>query len=646
MAGEVLRPTPNTPPAAVEEKSLPPWEMVSPVDGLEPTQGMAGKQPGASQPEKTVNLVARFLKFAPKELAKLQELLEEASRSDDATARQKILLQISERLRYLSYSSRPPELRPAWQITVCLEGLLQKLTRSTSIVTTSALRTAAGGLAVLHDLCAVGDNLSFAADKAAKLLVVDDDAVSRFAISAALREAFNQPELAADGETGLSLATRQPYDAIFLDVEMPGMDGFELCTKIHQTRLNPTTPVVFVTQHSDFQSRAEATESGGHDLIGKPFLPLEMTVKALTLVLRSRLERREQDLQSTEKGPDTGLQPKPFGSTDISPVPVNAERRSEATALWGPRRGGNEGPATAQRLASVGDRTHGETLVQFPCSSKGSAPDRTPNQSSNERNTVGIVKATPNEFANTLYKFAPSHLEQLRGQLQAAVETDNLVARLELIGELYVGIHSLTSEAQRAELSAFHRLGSALKALLRKLLERSDLCTPSTLEIGSTALSVLQELCRSRVQPVLDEPPVRILAVDDDPIALRALAAAIQGVFERPKTADSGESALRLAGESPFDLILLDALMPGMNGFTTCAKIRQTAQNEHTPVIFVTSQGDMESRRQGEIAGGCGLLPKPFLAAEITVTVLTFVLRGRLAKLRPSKCPEKVVTGN
>jgi DNA-binding response OmpR family regulator len=68
------------------------------------------------------------------------------------------------------------------------------------------------------------------------------------------------------------------------------MDGFELCAKIRETEANRKTPIVFVTSHTDFDSRAKSALLGAHDLIGKPFLAFEITVKALTLVLRARQE--------------------------------------------------------------------------------------------------------------------------------------------------------------------------------------------------------------------------------------------------------------------------------------------------------------------------------------------------------------------
>ena len=77
---------------------------------------------------------------------------------------------------------------------------------------------------------------------------------------------------------------------------MPGMDGFEVCSKIRDTVPNRTTPVVFVTGQSDFDARVNSTLSGGNDLMGKPFLIFEVTVKALTLALQGRLQGRAQNL--------------------------------------------------------------------------------------------------------------------------------------------------------------------------------------------------------------------------------------------------------------------------------------------------------------------------------------------------------------
>jgi putative two-component system response regulator len=64
-------------------------------------------------------------------------------------------------------------------------------------------------------------------------------------------------------------------------VDMPEMDGFELCKKIRAQPAQKDTPIVFVTSLSGFDSRAKSTLSGGNDLIAKPFLFPELGLKAL-----------------------------------------------------------------------------------------------------------------------------------------------------------------------------------------------------------------------------------------------------------------------------------------------------------------------------------------------------------------------------
>jgi CheY-like chemotaxis protein len=80
------------------------------------------------------------------------------------------------------------------------------------------------------------------------------------------------------------------YDLIFLDVDMPKMSGYELCTKIRTLPSYKKTPVVFVTSLNDFEARTNSTISGGNDFIAKPFLFIELTVKALIYVLRGQLQ--------------------------------------------------------------------------------------------------------------------------------------------------------------------------------------------------------------------------------------------------------------------------------------------------------------------------------------------------------------------
>jgi CheY-like chemotaxis protein len=252
--------------------------------------------------------------------------------------------------------------------------------------------------------------------------------------------------------------------------------------------------------------------------------------------------------------------------------------------------------------------------------------------------TLGKVPARGepgrNEKVNLFYRQAPAYLMQLQSQCEAVRQATTEGVRQQLLGGLAAAVHSLAEEAQRASLNSTHRLASALEKLSRKLHQRVDHCMPTALGTAGVALDLLEELCRSETEPDLAAPPVRILVVDDDLIARRAFAGAIQGAFGRSDCAASGEAALASADEKQFDLIFLDVRLPGVDGFTTCSRIHQTTANRHTPVVFVTGHSDLQERGNAVRSGGCGLIPKPMLASELVLTALTFVLRTRLSQPR------------
>jgi CheY-like chemotaxis protein len=203
------------------------------------------------------------------------------------------------------------------------------------------------------------------------------------------------------------------------------------------------------------------------------------------------------------------------------------------------------------------------------------------------------------------------------------------------LGEFYVRIHSLSGEADQANLRAVYHLTWGLEKLTRKLLEKPTESSASILHTARAALDVIEELCGRKAKWDPCNPPIRILVVDDDPIALRAMSNALQLGFGRPDTAQSGEAAIAATSEKEYDVIFLDVLMPGMDGFAACPKIRETNLNPTTPVLFVTSLADASAREKSERAGGNGFILKPVIPAEIALTALTWALRARLDKGEP-----------
>jgi PleD family two-component response regulator len=210
---------------------------------------------------------------------------------EEEAARKELLVRLYLQLQFLSRSADLPELRPAFELCCALEGLLKKLKDDSKRATASALRTAAAGVDLLQDVSVPGLRPDLASNPPVRILVVDDEPVARRAITGAMQMAFPRPVGADSGETAVGLAVEKEFDLVFLDVCMPVMDGFTVCSKIHETTLNRSTPVVFITSLSDEGFRAQSALCGGSDYVVKPFVFMEITVKALTFVLRGRLEK-------------------------------------------------------------------------------------------------------------------------------------------------------------------------------------------------------------------------------------------------------------------------------------------------------------------------------------------------------------------
>jgi len=111
-----------------------------------------------------------------------------------------------------------------------------------------------------------------------------------------------------------------------------------------------------------------------------------------------------------------------------------------------------------------------------------------------------------------------------------------------------------------------------------------------------------------------------ILLVDDDPGTIRVLAAILADVGNLA-FAVSGQDALRMAHESIPDLILLDAEMPGMNGYLVCEALKADRELAHVPVIFVTSHREPEFELSGFELGASDFIAKPLNAALVLARV-------------------------
>jgi putative two-component system response regulator len=130
------------------------------------------------------------------------------------------------------------------------------------------------------------------------VLAVDDDPSARGAIASALEELGFQVWQAGDGDTALRLASSHQPDVVLLDVQMPGMDGFEVCRRLKADPETRLIPIVFLTGFGSRHAKLEALEAGGTDFLNKPCDLMELEVRVRNLVSFRRLT---MELDSAEQ---------------------------------------------------------------------------------------------------------------------------------------------------------------------------------------------------------------------------------------------------------------------------------------------------------------------------------------------------------
>ncbi|GLH81518.1 DNA-binding response regulator [Bradyrhizobium sp. SSBR45G] len=122
------------------------------------------------------------------------------------------------------------------------------------------------------------------------------------------------------------------------------------------------------------------------------------------------------------------------------------------------------------------------------------------------------------------------------------------------------------------------------------------------------------------------------LVVDDSPETLRLLTDALDGAGMTVMVALDGAAAMRIVDQITPDIILLDAVMPGIDGFETCRKLKRDAGLSNVPVIFMTGLADTEHIVQGLEAGGVDYVTKPIAVEEMLARIRVHLANARMTQ--------------
>ncbi len=257
------------------------------------------------------------MKDAPADIAKLRELCLAYIKAPTSVAK---LEPLAKSVQSLNADASKAGCARMALLTKAFDMLLGKIASKPARVTPSILQTLAEAADCLGVLLKSDETGSSEAALRSKVLAVDDDTVCNHVIVNTLKRANLDITSVEDPFEGLKLLQTNRYDLVLLDIDMPKLTGFEVCEKLRALPQYKTTPVIFVTAHSNFGNRTQGVLSGGNYFITKPVDPLELALKVTIHLFKAQVQHAGAGQAETKPAakPELKPEPKPEPKPEVS----------------------------------------------------------------------------------------------------------------------------------------------------------------------------------------------------------------------------------------------------------------------------------------------------------------------------------------
>jgi putative two-component system response regulator len=455
-----------------------------------------------------------------------------------------------------------------------------------------------------------------------QILVVDDNVASLRQIGSQLAGSYGF-SLVTSGSEALSFCERERPDLILLDVEMPGMDGFETIEKLKGASGVGDVPVIFLTGNMDEKTELRAFKSGARDFITKPadkkILRHRIEFHLQLYEYQNNLENALKELESNIVASfadlvecrdcntgghvlRTSLYLETLGE-ELLRRRLFADELSEETL---------ELMARAAPFHDIGKIGISDVLLRKPCALTDDEYYEV------KRHTLigasvleSIHKRTPSRHYLAFAKLmAEGHHERYDGAgYPYGKRGDDIPLCCRIMSVANVFDACLTERVYRPALSYEEAcdviesgdgtefdpiIVDAFRAIKGRLTEPRE-ARPSRPAGQGEQLSH-----RSK----------NIMAIDDNVPCLRQIGSYLTGSYEY-SLVTSGLKAISSCVQQAPDLILLDVEMPEMDGFKTIAKLKENPSSRNVPVIFLTGNRDAEIEVKGLVSGAVDFIKKP-----------------------------------
>ncbi|MCC5645499.1 response regulator [Nostoc sp. CHAB 5824] len=509
-----------------------------------------------------------------------------------------------------------------------------------------------------------------------KILVVEDDKLNAYALTAVLTNQNYAVEVATDGDAAWDLIQTYDYDLILLDVILPKLDGISLCRKIRSSGLQ--MPILLLTGRNSSHEKAIGLDAGADDYVVKPFEQEELIARIRALLRRKgvtlqpvleygKLRLDPSSCEVIYAGNLLPLTPKEFALLELF---LRNSRRVFSCGmilehLWSYEDTPQEEAVRThikglrQKLKAVGAPSDlvetvygiGYRLKQLEDGEQKSREaegqgsrgelDRAKSPATNlksQQQTLMAVAEIWQRFQGRVDEqvrvleeaIATLNQNSLNAELLslAAKEAHTLAGSLGTFGlplgsKFARNIELLLSSGQSWSKSEINNLESWVK-LLRREIEGND--------TAAISASPTPQVLKTVTQPLQNDPhtETKILVVDDDP-QIQALLQTLLTPWGLKAIAleDPRQLWETLKAVAP-DMLILDVELPYTNGIELCRLVRNDPRWSELPILFLTVHSDAEMVNQVFSVGADDFVSKPIVGPELVTRIVNRLERLKL----------------
>jgi diguanylate cyclase (GGDEF)-like protein len=457
-----------------------------------------------------------------------------------------------------------------------------------------------------------------------RILIADDDPTSRLVLAAALEKAGYEVRTANNGFEATEAATREHPDLILLDMMMPGRDGLEVCRILKAQEDTAAIPILFVTAISDRDQLLKAFTAGGCDYVTKPFRSEEVLVRVSAHVELRRQNRQLENL--TEQLTSANIKLAELSRIDPLTNLLNRRTWEEAVEQEHERFVRHGSPYSIVMIdvdyfKGFND-THGH-LAGDKCLRRMAEcivsacrrVDRVGRYGGEE-----FVVLAPETLAEPAAKLA----ERIRQSVwtlgvphSANMGTGRVTVSLGVAACASGSWENVLKEADDA-------------LYVAKRAGRNMVYCPDH-KPGKTAAQTAAKGSDHLSSPVEDENAerVRVLVVDDDDTNLVICRGCLERAGYEVREAKNGRAAIARVKESPPDVIIMDVMMPDMDGLECTRELKADLDTRDIPIIMASALNEGGDILAGLEAGADEYLTKPVRTTELALRVRSMARQHR-----------------